>query len=81
MIKKRKYTVFLVDEKEGRIYCNDGKWRLGVIFGNVSGCCKFWKKPAYADKVAQKAGLLHYTVKYVYPGDEVTCFGQVISGN
>ena len=41
--------------------------------------CKFWKSKAWAKKFAQRHAGPEYTIKFVYAGDSVDCFGNVTS--
>ncbi len=70
------YQAFLLSEELG-VFCKDGKFRNSVSFGTPSWTCKFWRKPAYAERAALKAGLRSWTIKYVYEGDVVTSSGEI----
>ena len=62
------------------IACKDGLFRRSVFFGTPSSSCRFWKSKAWARKFAQRHAGPEYTIKFVYAGDSVDCFGNV-TGN
>lgn len=59
------------------IACKDGFFRNSVSFGTPSWTCRLWKSAAWARKFAQRNAGPEYTIKFVYDGDSIDCFGNV----
>jgi len=78
--RKKPSAVFLINDKNGAMLCNDGLWRRHVTFGNVTGCLKTWRKPGFAKLAARKLGLEEWTIKYAYAGDSINHDGTVTKG-
>jgi hypothetical protein len=78
--RKQPSAVFLVNDKDGKLYCQDGRFRRRVLFGNVSCCLKTWRKPGFAKRAARKLGLEQWTIKFAYAGDSITPYGTVKKG-
>lgn len=72
---------FLRDEKDGTLYCQDGKFRKTVTFGTERSCLKFWKGAGYAKRAARKLDLDRYTIFFVYEGQVVDAYGNVADKN
>ena len=78
--RKQPAAVFLINDKDGTLYCQDGRFRRSVFFGNVSCCLKTWRKPGFAKRAARKLGLEEWTIKFAYAGDIINNNGTVTKG-
>jgi hypothetical protein len=79
-LRKKPSAVFLINDENGAMLCNDGRFRRSVLFGNVPGCLKTWRKPGFAKLAARKLGLEQWSVKYAYAGDSINHDGTVTKG-
>ena len=75
--REKPSAVFLINDENGAMLCNDGLFRSQVTFGNVKGCLKIWRKPGFAKLAARKLGLKYWTIKFAYPGETITSEGNV----
>ena len=78
--RKKPSAVFLINDENGAMFCNDGRFRRSVLFGNVSGCLKTWRKPGFAKLAARKLGLEKWTIQYAYAGEIINHDGTVTKG-
>jgi len=78
--RKKPSAVFLINDENGAMFCNDGRFRRSVTFGNVNGCLKTWRKPGFAKLAARKLGLEEWTIKYAYAGETINHDGTVTKG-
>lgn len=76
MKKREKWIACIVISERG-IACKDGFFRRSVSFGTPSWTCKLWKSRGWARRFAQRHTNGEYTIKFIYDGDEVDCFGNV----
>ena len=75
--RKTPTAVFLIDDSNGTMYCNDGLFRNTVLFGTVSCCLKTWRKPGFAKRSASKLGLKDWTIRFAYAGDIINHDGTM----
>ena len=76
-IREKPRAVFIINDENGAMLCNDGLWRNGVTFGNVKGCLKTWRKAGFARLAARKLGLKEWTIKFAYAGDTILSNGTI----